>query len=187
MRDDQDNASQGGRSARLSGVALRVGSLGVLWVALARGETLDSWYLGLPTVVLATVASYRLVPRPGGRVHLWGLLRFVPFFVRKSLAGGVDVGLRALRPSMPLQPGLVHYELRMRSEVVAAVFFVGVISLLPGTLCAALREGQVVVHVVDRTLPIEEELAELEERVADVFGEPLVGEDMGPPSGREAT
>lgn len=173
MGDHLDNAVHESRGGKLYGFVLRLTSMGVLWGVLVHGELSASWMIGAPTVALALWASYRLTPRPGGRVRLWGALRFVPYFIRKSLIGGIDVGLRALRPSMPLRPGLVRYEVKMRPEVVATIVFVGVISLLPGTLCASLEGGVIEVHVIDRTKAIDEQLAELEARVAQVFGESL--------------
>jgi multicomponent Na+:H+ antiporter subunit E len=183
MTDAPDKAGSGGRWDQLSGLLLRLVSMALLWVVLVQGEVAESWTVGLPTVLVAVMASYRLTPRPGGRVRVWGTLRFVPYFLWQSLVGGIDVGLRALRPSMPLRPGLVRYELRMRPDVVATVFFVGVISLLPGTLCASLEGDRLEVHVVDRTMAIDAQLAELEAKVARVFGEelaPRAGRD-GPP------
>lgn len=173
MGHQTDNDGSRSRWGKLYGFALRLSSMALLWVVLVQGDIVGSWAVGLPTVALAVVASYRLTPRPGGRVRLWGLLRFVPYFVQKSLVGAVDVALRALKPSMPLRPGLIRYELRMRPEVVATIFFVGVISLLPGTLCASLEGRVIEVHVVDRTTDVDAQLAELEERVARVFGESL--------------
>ena len=175
MGDDQDNTGKHDQSPGLVGATLRIASLCVLWVVLVRGQVVESWYIGLPTVAAGTYASFRLVPHAGQRIRLWGLIRFVPYFLCESVVGAVDVARRAFRPSMPLAPGMVHYQLRMPSDEVAAVFFVGIISLLPGTLCAVLDEDGVEVHVVDRTQPVEEQLAELEAVVAGVFGVPLDG------------
>lgn len=171
MAHDDDKADEAPRWT-LGGLVLRLVSFGGLWLVLTRGQ-LASWPIGAVATVAATAASYRLVGHRGGRVRLWGLVRFVPYFVRRSVGGGIDVGLRAVRPSMPLRPELVRYRLRMPADAAAAIFFVELISLLPGTLCARLGEDSVDVHVIDRQWPIDDQLAELEARVAAVFGQPL--------------
>jgi multicomponent Na+:H+ antiporter subunit E len=158
---------------RIIDVGLRLAGFSALWVALARGQIVDSWYIGLPAVVLAVVASLRLSTPARARIHVRGLLKFVPLFLWRSLVGGIDVALRAIRPSMPLAPDLVDYELRLDVDSAATVFFVEVISLLPGTLCAQILGDRLEVHVVDRDLALVEELGAVEEAIAALFGQTI--------------
>lgn len=148
--------------------APRAALLTVAWWVLT-GGSLDSWLFGVPTIAFATFASVALLPAGGWRPSLVGLARFVPFFLRQSLAGGWDVALRALRPSRPLSPEVFEYALRL-PESPARAFMAGVTGLLPGTLSVGLGDGRIRVHSLTDDPGAAETLRELEARVADLFG-----------------
>jgi multicomponent Na+:H+ antiporter subunit E len=158
----------------------------VAW--LARGLALATFWLLLtggdpgglaPGVVVVTAAAWlagRLSPsgtrRSAGRRRASGLARFVPYFLWHSLRGGADVAWRALHPRLPLAPRFETYGIRL-SEGTSRVFFVNVVSLLPGTLSAELEGAELRVHVIGGGgAPVAHRLGALEERVAHVFGEP---------------
>lgn len=145
----------------------------VLWVALVRGQVVESWYLGVPTIIAASYMSWRITTVKESRVRLIGLARLLPLFWWRSLLGGIDVALRALRPSLPIRPDLLIYELRLDADSMATRFFAEVISLLPGTLCTQLLPDSLEVHVIDRDMPVAQELAVIEEAIARVFGQQL--------------
>jgi multicomponent Na+:H+ antiporter subunit E len=153
------------RRARL--VAGRTLLLALVWWALAEGDA-SSWPFALAVVPLALAASLVLAPRPLGLRPL-GAARFAAFFLRQSLAGGVDVARRAFAPSLPIAPAFARYELRLPPGA-ARVVLVNAVSLLPGTVSVALRERTLELHVLDTSLPVHETLAALEERVAAAAG-----------------
>ena len=150
---------------------VRVVGLVAVWWILAGSEQ-EAWIVGIPTVFVATVISFRLLPIATWRWSLGGAARFVPYFVYCSTTGGVDVTRRALDPRLPLTPGLLHYRLRLPAGT-ARVFLANVISLLPGTLSADIRGDTLVVHVLDTTLPILRRLQRLESIVASLFSVPI--------------
>lgn len=152
-------------------VARRVLSFSLLWVVLSGGDA-GSWLVGAPMVAAATWLSLRLWPGPA--ISLWGLARFSPWFAWQSIAGAVDVTLRALRPSMPLYPGLVSQRLRL-PEGAPRVALANVISMLPGTLSADLEDDQVTVHALDARQDLRAMILDLEARIAAVFGVDLYG------------
>lgn len=138
---------------------------GLIWAALTDGSA-SSWAIGLPVVALATLASVRMLP---AIPWSWrGVPGFLTFFIWQSLRGGIDVARRALHPRLPITPGTVEYRLRLPPGP-SRVFMVNVASLLPGTLSAELDAQRLLVHALDETLPVCEELQALEERVAAVL------------------
>jgi multicomponent Na+:H+ antiporter subunit E len=139
----------------------------MLWLILTGGE-LKTWWFGLPSAGIVAVISTRL-QKTAHRWSVKGLLRFVPFFVLQSLEGGFDVARRALHPRMPLEPVMVSYSVRL-PEGPASVFLGAVISLLPGTLTAEMKDGFLFVHVLDAGLPAAQKLQILEQRVGGLFG-----------------
>lgn len=152
--------------SRLAGPGVALLLLAGAWWVLTEGE--PAWGIGLPVVFLAGAAAW-YVRAPGRlRVSFAGALRFVPYFVRQSLWGGLDVARRALDPRMPLDPALLVYRLRLPPGP-ARVFLADIVSLLPGTLSAELAGDRLRLHVLDRA-PAPAAVRTLEERVADLFG-----------------
>lgn len=141
----------------------------LLWVLLGGGSA-ASWTVGAPAVAAATLLSLRLWQGP--LLSLTGLLRFLPWFARQSLAGAVDVAVRALHPDMPLYPGTVRHELRL-PEGASRIALANVISMLPGTLSADLEGNRLTVHALDARQDLHRMVADLEPRIAAVFTVPL--------------
>lgn len=117
----------------------------VAWWAVAEGRPVD-WPFMLVGVGGALFLSMRLLPP--GRWTLLGIVRFIPFFLVESARGGVDVALRALGPGRRIDPGWVEHEFQTDDPNVQLVV-ANALSLMPGTLCARLEDGRVVVHILD--------------------------------------
>lgn len=155
---------------------LRAVLFGLMWWILTNGA-MDSWLIGIPVVLLATLVSVVLLPPSSW--SLPGLVRFIPFFLWRSLYGGVDVARRALHPALPISPRLFNHSWRLPPGL-PRVLMANTVSLLPGTLSAELDEHQLRVHVLDQTGTFAKDLTLIEARVAGLFGLKLVtdeGED----------
>jgi multicomponent Na+:H+ antiporter subunit E len=150
----------------------RVTLLAVLWWALVEGR-FGGWPLTLAVFLLALAAALALRPPRAWKVSPGGLLRFLPWFALQSFLGGVDVARRAFDPRLPLRPGFLDHRLRV-DEGTPRLFFVGALSLLPGTLSVRIDEGTdaLRVHALDAGPDVPARLRELEARVADLFGVP---------------
>nr|WP_274521637.1 Na+/H+ antiporter subunit E [Ectothiorhodospira variabilis] len=139
-----------------------------LWWVLTEGDP-GSWTLGVPLAVLAALSVFTL---PAGRRYRIAWRQVLPFalsFFWQSLVGGLDVSRRAFSPRLPLRPGFIDYPVQLRRGP-ALTFFMIVISLLPGTLSVGLHRACVHVHVLDLGLDVQGSLADLEGRVARLFG-----------------
>lgn len=147
---------------------VRIAGFVVLWAILTDGNP-SSWGVGLPVIVAATILSIALSPGYRWRLRFLGFARFVPFFFRQSLRGGVDVAWRALSPRLPLNPRFLDYDLRLPDDP-ARAFFVNVVSLLPGTVSVEIQDSRLIVHALDGDASIFDELRALEEAVAALFG-----------------
>lgn len=129
-----------------------------------------SWLIGAPAVALAVAVSVLAGSRAPTRWQLGGWLLFLPYFVGKSVLGAIDVARRAYHPQVDLTPAFYQYPMRLSTEP-AQVFFANAVSLLPGTLSAELRGNRLVVHALDATQPVRRDLAILEDKVAQLFGQ----------------
>ena len=141
----------------------------LIWWVLTDGAA-PSWWIGVPAVLLAVAASVALLPPTP---FVWyEFLRFVPFFLLRSLLGGADVAWRAFHPDLPIAPDLIEYPLRLPPGL-PRVFMANTASLLPGTLSAALDRNVLKVHVLDSRKGVLTELEAVEQSVARMFGTSL--------------
>lgn len=153
------------------GFVLRMLLFAGLWVVLTRADPL-SWIIGAPVVAAAAWASARLNTQcPLARIALRQLPGFIGFFLLASLRGGLDVARRILASPPAITPGFIRYHTGL-SQPGARVFFLDLISLLPGTLSADLdAPDQLVIHTLDQSADNRAELAQLERRVAALWRE----------------
>lgn len=138
----------------------------LIWLVLT-GGVVTSWWIGVPTVLLAVIVSTALVPPIP---FVWfELLKFVPFFLWHSLLGGADVARRVFQPKMPIAPDLIEYPLRL-PQGLSQVIMSNTVSLLPGTLIAELDRNVLKVHLLNRSKDSLAELEAVEERIARMSG-----------------
>ncbi len=149
-------------------ILLRGGVLILIWWVLTDGAA-NSWWIGVPAVLLAVITSVMLLPPVS---FVWyEFLRFVPFFLMRSLMGGIDVAWRAFHPSMPIAPDLIEFPL-MLPPGLPRVFMANTINLLPGTLSAEIDQHVMKVHVLDSQKDFLTEFNAVEQSVARIFGIP---------------
>ncbi|MCW9048155.1 MAG: Na+/H+ antiporter subunit E [Gammaproteobacteria bacterium] len=147
-------------------IVMRLAMFLFIWWALTAGIT-SSWWFGAPAILLALISSLVLLPPMN---LLWyECLRFIPFFLIRSLIGGIDVAWRAFHPRMPITPDLIEYPLTLPAGQ-SQVFMANTINLLPGTLSAALDRNTIKVHVLDSQKDFFGELEAVEQHVARIFG-----------------
>ena len=158
---------------RFGRFAFRTVLFTLLWWILTEGA-MNSWLAGALVIVFAVLASRALLP--GVSWALPGIVRFVPFFLWRSLYGGADVARRALHPRLPISPGLLDYRWRLPPGL-PRVFMANTVSLLPGTLSAELDDAHLRVHVLDETGAFAAELQVVEARVAKLFGLSLIADE----------
>ena len=150
----------------ISTITFRAALLGSLWWTLT-GGAMASWYVGVPAIVLATLAS--MVLSPAGSWSLSGIARFLPFFIFHSLRGGADVAWRACHPRLPIAPEIFDYSVGLPPGR-PLVFLMIVINLLPGTLSVTVDANILRIHVLTGSQLIAAELKAVEKHVALIFG-----------------
>ena len=145
-----------------SRAGLRYFSFLLGWWLLTEGDQRDVW-LGAIVAGLACLASFMVYPRAAtGPLRPAGVLRFARFFLVQSLRGGLDVAMRALRPSMPVRPGLIAIQLGLADES-SRVLCAWTVSLLPGTASVLLDGDRLTVHMLCARDEAARELEELTE------------------------
>ncbi|WP_186297588.1 Na+/H+ antiporter subunit E [Sedimenticola selenatireducens] len=147
----------------------------LVWWVMTNGA-LQSWLIGGGAIVLATLAAKK--PATHFTIRYFKLVMLIPFFLKQSILGGVDVARRALQPSMPIDPILVECPLRLPPGS-PQVFMTNMVSLLPGTLSATLENNRLKMHVLDQQSSYMKDYLLLEEKVAELFSVPVQNTGAG--------
>ena len=148
----------------MGSLLLRLLGMLALWWILTEGNPRDLWF-GLITAVIATWVSLIVIPPSRIRWRLVPVILFIPYFLWRSLLGGIDVARRAFSPGVALSPTLRTYQLNLQDPPQQA-FLAWIITLSPGTSSVELSDGQLTVHLLDQCLLSEEALRDLEAKVA---------------------
>lgn len=171
------NAPAVSANVRLRRCLVRAAWMALLWLGLI-GWDGASWLLGGPAALAAAWISVKLLPAVTWHWSAGGALAFAGFFLRESIRGGWDVARQALTPGLALSPAIVCHAFHLPPGP-SRLFFCGAIGLLPGTAVVAIAEGTIYIHALDGSPRVEEELRELERRVAALFGVELTRETEG--------
>ena len=152
-------------------VLARFGMLAVVWMILD-GIHPGGLLIGLPAAALGAWISGRFFPPAGIRIRSIAALRLVLRCLWDGLAAGGDVALRALRPSLPLDPGVISVPCALPSSW-AREALCALSGTIPGSLPAGdTPQGAVILHCLDRTQPAAAQWDALEQRLGRALGGP---------------
>jgi multisubunit Na+/H+ antiporter MnhE subunit len=153
----------------LGGSLARATFFFAFWLILYGAKSADL-LIGIIAAIIATCASRRLIPPGRGRLRPIPLVRLALRFLRQSIVAGIDVAWRALDPRMPLRPGFMVYQSHFPPGPMQNTFCT-ITGLLPGTLPSGSDEnGDLVIHCLDVSQPVLEQLAEEEAVLRQVLG-----------------
>ncbi len=147
--------------------AIRTVLLLLAWWALTEGDP-DGIGFGLAAVPLVALLSLRFFPPSPLRPRLIASLVFSGYFLLRSVAAGVDVARRLLSPRLRISPGYITYTTSL-SAGSPRWLLANTLSLLPGTLSVTLRGSDLELHCLDTTMPVSEDVARTELRIARIF------------------
>ncbi len=138
----------------------------LVWISL---DGVDSIFVGLVFALLGAALGSWLVP---GEPYPWRPFRlalFLGYFVRESLRGGLDVAWRALHPRLPVAPGYLEHRCRLPAGLPRTAF-IGIVSLLPGSLSVELLDDDGLLRIHMLTLDAKDTgIADLEHQLHRLF------------------
>jgi multicomponent Na+:H+ antiporter subunit E len=162
-----------------------------IWWLLTEGEV-SSWVIGIIVVPFSAWLSIILFRDirldKNSSVHpvhktqsirALRLFQFTPFFLLQSILGGWQTAMLALRPSMPINPGFFRYNIRLQGRS-ARLFFMHLVSLLPGTLSAKLEDNQLLIHTLKISPQNSNDINRCEQQVARLFSGESIDESSEP-------
>lgn len=137
------------------------------WLVLLGGLHLsDIWFVILFLVATSAISMYT-VPPGQWVLRPVAVVRFFPFFLITALRGGWDVAQRVFFRTVPIDPDFITIE--NDQDPRKTLILVWIISLLPGTASTVITENTIIVHVLDKRLPVDQEIQELKSRINEMF------------------
>ena len=145
-----------GSSTVASAIFRAAGFFG-FWLVLTDAESSDLG-AGLAAALAATWASLHLMPAGQRNIRPIKLAKFVFHFFHQSIVAGTDVAFQALDPRLPLRQGFLVYRAHLPRGARRNAFC-AIMSLLPGTLPCGAEGDDLIIHCLDITQPVAEQLA----------------------------
>lgn len=126
----------------------------IVWMLLGWPPDLQHAIIGIFVAGLVTfLTGDMFTKRPHHFMHISRYLWFayyVPVFIWECLRANIDVTLRVINPTLPINPGIVKVKTILKSDT-ALTFLANSITLTPGTLCVDIdqKEGTLYIHWID--------------------------------------
>ena len=167
--------SMGEHAARWVRAALtRAAVFALLWTGLAGWDWDQGVYGGLG-VAAATAASLLLAPPPPCPPlrrwprRCWAGVVLTLWFTRQTVAGGVDVSLRALRRAVDVEPVVLRAPLRL-PEGRARELALLMMNLMPGSMIQRTLDDEVEIHTLSPRMAPQMLWHQLQGKVASAVG-----------------
>lgn len=149
-----------------------------LWVLLVFPMSLQDAIVGVIITIFLLV-----VPLPGSEVYgeikllpkriLYGFL-YLFFFLKAIVKSNIDVASRVLKPTLPINPGIVEVKTKLKSRL-GRLFLANSITLTPGTITVDIKGDSLFIHwinidSVDHDVATKEIVEDFEKYLEVIFG-----------------
>lgn len=145
----------------------------IVWLAFTSTFQTQEVWVGLGTSLLISLFTSRffncctmriLLP-----VSLFYSIVYVFVFLIALIKSNFDVARRVLTPSLPINPGIVKFQTKLKSDF-AKMMLANSITLTPGTLSVDLIEDTYYIHWIDvKTLDPEKAHAAIAEQFEKIL------------------
>lgn len=100
----------------------------------------------------------------------WNLFFYILWLLFSIIKANIQVAYLVLHPKMPIQPGLLRFRTRLRTNV-GHIILANSITLTPGTITVDLSEGTYLVHALVPEAADSLLEAKMQNKLEAIFGE----------------
>ena len=100
----------------------------------------------------------------------WRFLCYIGWLLFRIIMANFQVAYFVLHPKMPIQPGLLRFKTRLKSDV-GHIVLANSITLTPGTITVDLKEGVYLVHALVPAAADSLLEAKMQNKLEAIFGE----------------
>jgi multicomponent Na+:H+ antiporter subunit E len=131
--------------------------------------------LGVISCALVTFMSHDLYLRrktisPRIITEALRFIKYIPWLFYQIVMSNIHVAFLVLNPRMPIDPKIIRYKTRLKTDVALATF-ANSITLTPGTITADISEGEFIVHALSKKVADDLMTGEMEDKIAYIFEE----------------
>ncbi len=149
--------------------------LGVLigiWLLWSGHYTPQLVSFGVASCLFVLYLSHRMQIDDEEGAPLLGVRPFIyaPWLIKQIVLANIDVAQRILKPSLPIEPTMIHVKADQRTDL-GRVVYANSITLTPGTVSVDVRGNDVVVHALTREGAEFDKSGELNRRVVKMEGQ----------------
>ncbi len=138
---------------------MKLKNLIISFLVILTGWFLLTWSLDMKSVVIGVGLSALLSLLFCGQCAIFSELKLTPkafiytiiylfVFMVELVKANIDVTRRVLSPSMPINPGIVKVDTRLKSKM-ARLILANSITLTPGTFTLEVHEDSFYIHWID--------------------------------------
>ncbi len=138
------------------------------WLLLSgHSETMLFTFGGLSCAAVVAIAlRMDVVDHEGQPVHLgWRLVPYLLWLMWQIVLANWDVAKRILNPHLPISPRVIEVEAGQETEL-GQVIYANSITLTPGTVSMAVRDGVITVHALSAEAAEDVESGDMNRRVS---------------------
>lgn len=143
----------------------------LIWLVLTKA-TLSSMIIGIVVIPLASALSVRLFREKYQHcpysLNWFRWMCFLPTFLIDSFKGGWQTAKLALFANAKLKPGFIRYSITL-PDGRPRITLIHLLSLLPGTVSARIRDNTLLVHALVVSQANYQEIIRYEQHVATLF------------------
>lgn len=100
----------------------------------------------------------------------WRFLCYIFWLLFSIIKANLQVAYLVLHPKMPIQPGLLRFKTRLKSDL-GHIVLANSITLTPGTITVDLKEGAYLVHALVPQAAQSLLAAKMQNKIEAIFGE----------------
>jgi len=115
-------------------------ALSLLWMMLNRDTSLLNGVLGFVLGAIVVELALRAIGRPPYLARLWGLARFVAYFLYILVKANLEVAWEIITPGYTMKPRMIRYDVAGLSPIQLTTL-ASAITLTPGTLSADVDDA----------------------------------------------
>jgi len=149
---------------RIKGFLWLFFSLVILWLLLTSTFNYQEFWVGIVISFTITIFAHAFYIRlgfpPVSPKRFGFFIWYILILFYEILKANLDVASRVIRPSLPINPGVVIIKTQLKSDI-AKTILANSITLTPGTFTLDIEEDRLLIHWIDVKATAIEETTEI--------------------------
>lgn len=153
---------------RSNTLPLRTAALFALWLLLSESYTFVHMAIGFAAALGVALLNSSPDSRSDYQLRWPQAVVYVPWLFGRILASGGHLAYMVLHPALPIDPKMVKYRPRLKSETALALLG-NSITLTPGTVTVEASAEEFEIHAMDDESALDVTSSRLENKIAGLF------------------